>query len=384
MTTRLSADNVVKVRVRSVSGVRRAISATLTGAMTSLSVAGDDTIERPVGRATMRDVAALAGVSLKTVSRVVNREPGVAAATAERVERAAARLAFRPNLAASSLRRADGRTSMLGLLLEDVANPFSAALHRGVEETARARGVAVIAASLDEDPSRERALVRALVAHRVDGLVLAPTAGQQGYLSAELRAGLSIAFVDREPVGIEADVVLADNRAGARDGVAHLIAQGHRRIGFLGGNSLLSTARDRHDAYADALADAGITLDRSLVVRDVLSVEEADGAAERMLARRDPPTAIFAAQNLIAMGTVTALRRLGHSREIALVGFDDFPMAGILDPGVTVVAQDPVRMGGAAADLAFARIDDPERPVERIVVPTSLVTRGSGEIPPTR
>lgn len=332
----------------------------------------------------MRDVAALAGVSLKTVSRVVNREPNVSEELAAKVERAAAQLGYRPNLTASSLRRADGRTATLGLLLEDVANPFSAAVHRGVEEACRARGVAVIASSLDEDPEREQELVRTLVSRRVDTLVIAPTAGHHGYLGQEMRAGLPVVFVDRAPRGLEADVVVTDNREGARTAVEHLIAAGHRRIAFLGGVTELPTARERHAGYVDALAAAGIAVDGTLVVRDLPTIETARIAAGTLLGLAEPPTAVFSAQNLITMGAVAALREHGRSHEVALIGFDDFPMAEILDPGVTVMAQDPMRIGYLAAELAFARAADPDRPFETVVVPTSLVMRGSGELAPGR
>jgi LacI family transcriptional regulator len=346
--------------------------------MTSLSNA----VDAPLGRPTMRDVAALAGVSLKTVSRVVNHESGVSSDLVAKVERAATQLDYRPNLTASSLRRSAGRTSTVGLLLGDVANPFSAALHRGVEEVCRLRGIAVIAASVDEDPAREQELVRTMVARRVDALIVAPSGGQQGYLEQEMRAGLPIVFVDREPRGIDGDVVVADNRAGARAAAQHLIDHGHQRIAFLGDLASLSTAQERYSGYVDALNSAGIALDHRLVVRDVHSVENARAATLTLLDVAEPPTAFFSAQNLITMGAVTALRQQGRSHDVALVGFDDFPMAEILDPGVTIVEQDPMRIGVIAAELAFARGTEPDRPNERVVVPTTLITRGSGEIPP--
>lgn len=332
----------------------------------------------------MKDVAVLAGVSIKTVSRVVNRESGVSPDLVAKVERAAAQLDYRPNLTASSLRRLDGRTATLGLLLGDVANPFSAVLHRGVEEACRIRGVAVIASSVDEDAFREQELVRTLVDRRVDALIIAPSAGQQGYLDHEMRAGLPVVFVDREPRGISGDVVVADNRTGARTAVEHLIAHGHRRIAFMGDLAALSTAQERHGGYVDALNTANIPVDPRIVIRDVHSVDSARIAAEGLLAFSEPPTAFFAAQNLITMGVVTALRLHGRSHDVALVGFDDFPMAEVLDPAVTIVGQDPMRIGFIAAELAFARTDDPSRPIERVVVPTTLITRGSGEIPPGR
>lgn len=331
----------------------------------------------------MRDVAALAGVSLKTVSRVVNRESGVSPELVARVERAAGQLAYRPNLTASNLRRSDGRTSTMGLLLEDVANPFSAALHRGVEEAARERGVAVIASSLDEDPERERELVRTLTSRRVDALVIVPTPGSHSYLVDEIRAGLAVVVVDREPSGLAVDVVVTDNFGGAAVGVAHLIDHGHRRIAFVGGYAQLTTARDREQGYVTALRDREIPIDPSLIVRDVHSAAEAEAAAIRLLSSDEPPTAIFGAQNLVTMGIVAALRRVGRSHDVALVGFDDFPMAEVLDPGVTVIAQQPLQLGATATELALTRLEDFPRTPTRVVIPTTMITRGSGEIPPT-
>ena len=182
-------------------------------------------------RATIRDVAALAGVSLKTVSRVINGESGVSAELTARVRDAAERLDFRPNLGARSLRRSDGKTATIGLLLEDVSNPFSAAIHRAIENVARSRGVAVFTASVDEDPERERALVRALVARRVDGLVMVPAGGDQSYLHNEVRAGLSLVFLDRPPAYLDGDVVLAATRTvpRTRSGISFAEATGGSR-----------------------------------------------------------------------------------------------------------------------------------------------------------
>src|SRR4051812_40423249 len=195
----------------------------------------------PRSRATMRDVAARAQVSLKTVSRVVNGEPGVAPETAERVHRAATELSFRLDLGARSLRRSDRRTATIGLVLENVDNPFSSALHRAVENVARQRGVAVLAGSLDEDTERERELVAAFASRRVDGLGIMPARTDHRYLLSERRGGTPMVFVDRSPGRLDADVVLSDNREGARAGVAHLISAGHRHIGFLGDLARIAT-----------------------------------------------------------------------------------------------------------------------------------------------
>ena len=337
-------------------------------------------VDRP--RPTMRDVAALAGVSLKTVSRVINAEPAVSVDLLARVERAIEQLDYRPNLTASSLRRSDGKTATVGLVLEDLANPYSAAVTRAVEDAARPRRVTVVAGSVDEDPERERALVHEFVARRVDGLIVAPTAADQSYLMADRRAGTAFVFVDRPPNHLDADAVVAANRSGAVDGVRHLIAGGHRRIGFLGDLATISTAADRFAGYVDAIERAGMAVDTSIVRRDLRGGDAARAAVEELLRVADPPSAIFAAQNVLGIGAFAALRGLRRQFDVALVGFDDFPLADLLDPGVTVVAQDPGAIGRLAAEILFSRLDGDRSASTTQVVPTRLIVRGSGEIAP--
>jgi LacI family transcriptional regulator len=331
----------------------------------------------------MRDVAALAGVSLKTVSRVINREPGVSAGLTARVTRAIDQLDFRPNLAASSLRRSDGRTASVGVILEDIANPYSAAVHRAIEDVARAHGLIVFAGSVDEDPERERRLAAAFVARRVEGMIVVPTGEDQSYLANEQRAGMAIVFVDRPPMHLDADVVISSHREGAAAGVRHLISSGHARIGFLGDLTTIRTAQERYAGYVDALTAAGVELDPGLVRRDLHSSDLAEAGAADLFGRTTPPTAVFASQNLITVGVLRAMRPRRLERRIALVGFDDVPLADLLEPGVTVVAQDPARIGHIAAATLFRRIAGDRGPTARHVVETTLIQRGSGELPPS-
>ena len=336
----------------------------------------------PAPRATMRDVAALAGVSLKTVSRVLNREAGVSPAMSARVQQAADELAFQLNLGARSLRRSDGRTATIGLILENVDNPFSSALHRAVENVAREQGVSVLAGSLDEDPERERELVAEFSSRRVDGLIIMPTGTDHSYLMPERRAGTPMVFVDRAPGILAADVVLADHQSGACKGVAHLIAGGHRHIGFLGDLARIPSAQQRHAGYLEAMSAAGLPVAPGATVHDVSAVEAADAATTALLNDDRPPTALFTAQNLVTIGALHALRRLGRQHEVALVGFDDFLLADLLDPPVTVVAQDPHAIGRLAAEQLFRRTAGDASPYGTVVVETRLIPRGSGEIPP--
>lgn len=347
-----------------------------------MAASGADEGAVQVRRPTMRDVAARAGVSLKTVSRVVNAEAGVSAQLIAQVHLAIDELGFRPNAGASSLRRADGKTATVGLLLEDADNPYSSAVHRAVQDVALPHGVMVFSASHDEDPQRERQLAMALIERRADGLILVPAGDDQGYLTAELRAGTAIVCVDRQARGLAADSVVTTNRAGAAEGVLHLATWGHRRIGYLGDRPEIITAQERLEGYLDALDVLGRPPEPGLVVQGLREPGSAERAVLELFRSADPPTALFGAQNLVTIGAVRGLRRLGLEHRVAMVGFDDFPLADLLRPAITVVAQDPARIGRTAATVLFDRLAGDRTPPRVHVVPTTLIARGSGEIPP--
>ena len=328
----------------------------------------------------MKQVAALAGVSLATVSRVVNGGPSVRADLAARVHEAVELLGYRHNLTASSLRRADRLSASIGLIFEDVANPFFSAVHRGVEEVARERGVLTFAGSSDERPERERELAESFSARRVDGLIIAPAATDHSYLQRDREAGVALVFVDRPASFVDADVVLSDNVGGARAAVSHLVDHGHRRIAFLGDRPDLHTATERLRGYREALARHGIREEATLIrcrARARLR-PHARAAARRGPARR----ALFTSQNLITIDAVRAIHDLRLQREVALVGFDDVALADVVEPGLTVIAQDPTALGRSAAELLFSRLDGYAGPSRRVVHPTTLIARGSGELAP--
>jgi LacI family transcriptional regulator len=328
----------------------------------------------------MRDVAALSGVSIKTVSRVVNHEPGVSPDLIARVNDATRKLDYQRDLTASALRRADGKSQTLGLLLENVANPFSSALHRAIEDEVHKHGMTVFAGSVDEDPARERDFVAAFIARRVDGLLIVPTGDDQSYLARELRSGTPVVFVDRPPARLDADSVVTDNVGGARDALRHLIDHGHHRIAYLGDLRTIVTAGERLAGYRAAHEDAGLLVDPRLVLQDLRTSEQADHTVTELMAGSHPPTALFSGQNLVTIGAVRALRRLGLHRDVAVVGFDDIPLAELLDPALTLVAQDVVGLGSRAAQLLCERLDASTEPTQHVVLPPTLTIRGSGEI----
>jgi len=329
-------------------------------------------------RPTMKDVATAAGVSLKTVSRVVNGEPGVAPRTEQQVREAIEALGFRRNDSARLLRT--GQAATVGLVLEDIGDPFYSGLSRGVESVARAHGSLLLSGSSDADPDTEHQLALALCARRVDGLIIVPTSADHGYLVPEMMAGIPVVFADRPPGGIDADTVLSDNVGGARKGTAHLIAGGHRRIGYIGDDHSIFTARERHQGYREAMSEAELLIADSWVAMGTPTADSVSGALKRMLAGPEPVTALFCGNNRVS---VLALHILAAREEsLAMVGFDDFELADLL--GLTVVAQDPGELGYQACELLFQRMSGDREPSRRIVIPTRMQRRGSGERRPLR
>lgn len=323
------------------------------------------------GPPTMRDVARNAGVSLKTVSRVVNGETTVAPDLAARVRAAVEALNYRPNIGASLLRRSDRRSRTIGVLLTDMSEPFSAAVHRAIEDEARARGVHVLTASLDDDPRRERDLTHAFAQRQADGLVLTPAGPDQRHLGS--LGKLPIVLVERPAEGYAGDRAVASNIEGAVSAIRHLVGYGHRRIAFLGDRSGGWIARERYRGYRQAMTEAGTAT--AAGVFDAADLTD-------LLSGPDPPTALFCERESVTVGVLRALRPLGLRNRIAVIGFGDLQLADLLDPPLTVVAVDAAAMGRAAARALFERIDGLTVPAREIRIPTTLIPRGSGELVP--
>jgi LacI family transcriptional regulator len=330
-------------------------------------------------RPTLRDVAARAHVSFKTVSRVVNNEPRVRPETADRVRLAIRDLGFSRNYNARSLRRGVS-SATIGLVIGDVANPFFAAMARAVEEVARTRGHLLVTASTDEDVDRERNVIAALIERRVRGIVVVPVGHDHRYLEPETRLGTAIVFLDRPPGRIEADRVLLDNVGGARLAVEHLIAHGHRRIGILVDRLDVFTLAERYQGYREALEAAGLPLDETLVRFGCHTTDAAALAVRDLLELPDPPTAIFTTNNRMSIGAVEVLAEMAEP--LALVGFDDFELAAAVRLPVTVVSYDQEALGRTAGRLLFDRLDGDRREPQAVTLPTRLIERGSGELRP--
>lgn len=339
----------------------------------------EQVVKRASTRPTMRQIADQVGISVKSVSRVLNGESGVSSANAERILETAEELGFRRNDLARNLRRGD-RTETVGLVLKHSSTRFYDDLIRGVEEVADAHGALVITAS-SRSPERERLTLLALSSRRVDGLLIVPTGEDQSFLRLEQSVGLPLVFVDRPPTGIVTDTVLADDAGGGQAATEHLLRGGHRRIGVIGASPRLHTVAERLGGYRRVLKRHGIELDPSLLELDQDGIPAARAAAARLLALPEPPTALFTLNNLCTVGAARGLRDVQVQHSVALVGFDDFELADLLDPPVTVVEHDVFGLGQIAAQRLFARIDGHQGPAEAVVLATALVPRGSGEIP---
>ena len=335
--------------------------------------------EMAARRPTLHDVARVAGVSLITASRVVGGGPYIAAATRRRVEKAIRELGYRPNQLARTLRT--GTTShTIGLVIEDIANPFYAGIAKAVEEVAREHRCLLITASCEENPNLEREVVGALLQRRVDGLILVPASnGNHRYLRTEARLGTPVVFADRRPVGFRADSVVLDNMGGAKLAVEHLIRQGHRRIAVVGDPPTMPTAEERRAGYQAALEIAGISYDPELVSMVSHDLDQAEQAVRRLLELPEPPTAIFALNNRNCIGTLRAV----SGRRVTIVGFDDHELFALPTNQVTVVSYDLGELGRTSVRILFERIDGDHSPTRSIVLPTYLICRGSGEVPPT-
>lgn len=330
----------------------------------------------------IKDVAAAAGVSVATVSRVLNDHPSVSEDARSRVLAAVRALGYRPNAVARSLRTDQTRT--LGLVISDLLNPYFTELARSVEEEARALGYSVIIGNADEQPGIQDHHVRTLLDKRVDGVLVSPTDGGSPLMLDAARAGTPMVFVDRWIPGVDVPVVRADGTGAVRDLVSHLHRLGHRRLAIIAGPAATTTGRERVDAFRDALAAHGIALPPEYVGQGDFRVESGRRVTEGFLDLPEPPGVVFAADNLMALGALDAIRARGMRvpDDIALVAFDDIPWFVHTDPPITAVAQPTKELGRAAVRALVECVEG--RPGPSVTLPARLVVRrscGAGAAP---
>jgi LacI family transcriptional regulator len=331
----------------------------------------------PASVATVKDVAERAGVSTATVSRVLSGSGGVREPLKSRVLAAAQSLAYRPNRAARDLRVRSSRT--VGVLIPDIENPFFTSVICGIEEALRETDYSLLLANYSENPDQETRGLETFRAEGVRGLIfVASRAPSQLY--AELgNAGMAMVAVSRVPNRLRIDQVTVANRDGAYNATAHLLRLGHKRVAIINGPLALTTARDRQSGYEDALRDAGLPVDESLVVHCDFRHAEGRAAMEQLLDQASPPSALFTASNLLTLGALQAIheRALDIPGQVAIVGFDDMPWATSLRPPLTTVAQPAFEVGRTAAGLLLDRIQKPAIARRQVVLETRLIVRSS-------
>ncbi|MTK05217.1 LacI family transcriptional regulator [Micromonospora sp. CP22] len=341
---------------------------------------GPDVAAPPPGqrrKVSSHDIARLAGVSQSTVSRVLNNHPRITAVTRNRVLAAMEQLRYTPNAAARTL--ITGRSQLIGLVVSNITNPFYPQLIEAIVATAAEHDYNVVLGNTQESPRRQMDYLKLLVEHQVDGAILT-SALQSGAddLQRVIRAGTPVVLVNRTLPGGTLDSVHIDNQRGGAIATEHLIRLGHRRIAFAGGRADTSTNQLRFDGYQQAMIEAGLDIDPDLVVHGDFTHLSGGITAHRLVTTAQPPSAIVCADDVIALGCIDALhdRRIRVPQDIAVVGFDDVPVAALKGIGLTTVRQPAPEMGRRAFDLLMRRIgDDRQGPAVDEVLPAELVIR---------
>jgi LacI family transcriptional regulator len=327
--------------------------------------------------ATIREVAKIAGVSYATVSHVLNNTRFVSPTTRERVVAAMNVLDYRPNALARSLR--SGKTNTMGLVLPDSSNPFFAEIGRSIEEAAFELGYSVFLCNTEGDTHREQLYVDVLSKKQVDGIIFVAAGDQADSLHFLLSQGMPVVVVDRDLPNCEVDAVLTDNEQGGYLATQHLIELDHRRIGCIRGPSSVTPSAERVTGYRRALEEAGLPYDESLVLRGDYHPGSGLQAASILFSLERPPTAIFACNDLMAVGVLHAAAKAGCNvpEDIAIIGYDDIELASFMTPPLSTIAQPKRQIGYQAAQMLARRIADDSYPTSRVVLPPELIIRGS-------
>ncbi len=327
--------------------------------------------------ATIREVAESAGVSYATVSHVINNTRLVSPETRERVVAAMDALHYRPNALARSLRQ--GKTNTIGLVLPDSANPFFAEISRSIEDAAFKKGYSVFLCNTELDTQRELFYVDVLSKKQVDGIIFVAAGDQADSVDFLLRRSMPLVMVDRNVPTVEADAVLTDNQLGGFLATQHLLELGHTRIACIAGPSSITPSAERIIGYRQALEQAGISYDENLIVRGDYHAQSGMDITHSLLTMTPRPTAIFALNDLMAIGALRAATEAGYliPDDIAIVGYDDLEIARFTNPPLTTIAQPKKEIGRQAVHLLVDRMSEKSRPPSRLVLPPELIVRRS-------
>lgn len=326
---------------------------------------------------TIREVAESAGVSYATVSHVINNTRLVSPETRERVLAAMAALNYRPNALARSLRQ--GKSNTIGLVLPDSANPFFAEISRSIEDEAFRKGYSVFLCNTELDTQRELFYVDVLSKKQVDGIIFIAAGDQADSLDFLLRRNLPVVMIDRNVPSVELDAVLTDNQLGGLLATQHLLDLGHTRIACIAGPSSITPSAERIIGYRKALEQAGLPYDENLVVRGDYHAQSGLEITHFILKMDPRPTAIFALNDLMALGALRAAAEAGCSvpKDLAVVGYDDLELSRFTNPPLTTIAQPKKEIGVQAVNMLIDRMSQRNKPPTRLVLPPELIVRRS-------
>jgi len=328
--------------------------------------------------ATIKDVATYAGVSVATVSAVINNNKYVSPDLVQRVHESITALGYERNSLAQGLKKQTSHT--IGLIVSDITNPFFTSVARGVEDVANARGYSLILGNTDEGLQKEMNYMRLLASKRADGLIVAVTARSHEYLRSWSAQQLPLVSIDRLPSELGIDAVLIDNMAGAQQAVEHLITLGHERIGIVTGLPGITTTEERLIGYQQALAAHSISCNPALIAEGNSRIDGGERAALQLLTQKAArPTALFVTNGLMVIGALQAINRVGLRcpEDIALVGFDDFEWAAVMHPRLTTVRQPTYEIGQKAAQLLFERLERRDASPQVVRLQPRLIIRES-------
>lgn len=327
----------------------------------------------------LKEVASLAGVSVATVSRVVNNAPNIRDETRLQVRNAMKALNYRPSRIAKRLRSRAVCGNLVGVLVPDIRNPFYIDVLAGIEDYLYGQQYLLIMCNFSQDAEKEERYLDALVSESVDGLIVAPVHEDDEKIRALENEGIPYVCIDRGLRDTNADVVLVDNEKGAYEAVRFLLRQGYRRIAYLSGLKQIPTSRQREAGYIRAHEEYGLTYNEELVRYSDSSMQSGMQLAAELLTQPTRPDAIFTGNNLITLGALEAIKKAGLRipDNIGLIGFDDMPFSSSLDPPLTAVCQPAYEIGRRAAELLHQRILEPDRPRVKILLDTKLNVRES-------
>ena len=331
---------------------------------------------------TIRDVAQAAGVSITTVSHVINGTRYVSDEVAGQVRRAMDELGYRPNVVARSLR--SGKTRTIGLLLPDSSNLFFAEVSRVIEDVSFQNGYSLIICNTDDNPIKEKSYLDTLLEKQVDGILFISASSTSLNIQGIAQNGPPVVVVDREFDGLQADTVLVDNQLGGYLAARHLIQLGHRRIACISGPSERNPSADRLTGFRKAMGEAGLVVDENLFLRGDFRYQSGERCMHELVGLGRPFSAIFVCNDMMAIGAVKAAHNLKINipRDLSIIGFDDIPLAEAISPSLTTIAQPYAEMATTATQLLLKRLDEsrqrqPHSPVERVVLQPGLLVRES-------